>query len=138
MTDLPLFRVGEYCEFSKTITESDVSLFAGITGDFHPLHINQAYVESLGKKKREAHVALLSGLINNVLCNQLPGQQFALLRQQIEYLHPVSIGDTVTITVEVKSWLPEKRLLTLRFACRNQNSEEVIAGEAVMIQQISV
>lgn len=126
-------KIDQYYSFSKTITSSDISLFAGISSDFHPEHINLEYVKTLGYKKQIVQEAILTGIINSVLKNQLPGKNFKLISQQLEYLYPVFEGDTITAKVKVKNWLPEKRLVTLHLTCNNQSEKEVITGEAVMI-----
>lgn len=129
------FRIEQNNSFKKTISRSDISLFAGITGDFHPDHINVEYRKEKGTSNLLCHQGILVGMLNSVLRNQLPGDNFNLLRQQVEYLYPVFEGDTVEVFVEIKNWLPEKRLMILRLACYNQEKKEVITGEAVMICQ---
>ena len=66
-------ELGQSAQFSKTISESDVYLYAGITGDFNPAHINQAYAENTAFKTRIAHGMLTAGFISNLLGTQLPG-----------------------------------------------------------------
>jgi 3-hydroxybutyryl-CoA dehydratase len=128
-------KIDQSVSFSKTIMSSDISLFAGISSDFHPEHTNLEYVKALGFQKQFVHEAILNGIINSVLKNQLPGKNFILVSQQLEYLNPVFEGDTITARVVIKNWLPEKRLVTLHLACNNQYQKEVITGEAVMIAQ---
>jgi len=127
--------VGEKFHFSKTINESDVSLFSGLVADFHPMHVN---AEVAGKSKlgqRSAQSAILIGLVNGVLRNHLPGANFIILRQQIEFLKPVLIGDTVTVKVEVLRWSPEKRLVTMKMDCFNQSGLDLMTGEAVLLHE---
>ncbi len=69
-------KIDQNYSFSKTITSSDVSLFAGISSDFHPKHINLEYVKTMGLGKQLVHEAILTGIINSVLKNQLPGNNF--------------------------------------------------------------
>ncbi len=129
------FRIDQNASFKKTISRSDISLFAGISGDFHADHINVEHVKEKGSGNLITHQGILVGMLNAVLRNQLPGSKFDLLRQQVEYLYPVYEGDTVEVYVEIKNWLPEKRLMILRLACYNQDRREVITGEAAMIYQ---
>jgi 3-hydroxybutyryl-CoA dehydratase len=135
MAEILNFRIEQNASFRKTISRSDISLFAGISGDFHPDHINVEYRKEKGSTNLLTHQGILVGLLNSVLRNQLPGNNFNLLRQQVEYLYPVYEGETVEACVEIKNWLPEKRLMILRLACYNQDKKEVITGEAVMIYQ---
>jgi len=135
MVEINNFRIDQSFCLSKTITNCEISLFAGISGDFHSEHTDIEYVKQKGFVKQVAHEAISVGIINSVLRNQLPGKNFNLLRQQVEYLAPVFEGDTVTAEVKIRNWQPEKRLVTLRLACFNQFKEEVITGEAIMIFQ---
>lgn len=127
--------VGEMSHFSKTINESDINLFSGIVGDFHPLHVNAEIANQSKNGKRLAQSALIIGLVNGVLRNQLPGKNFNILRQQIEFLKPVLLGDTVTVKVEVLSWSPEKRLVTMKMDCFNQAGNDLMTGETVLIHE---
>lgn len=126
-------NIGEKAQFSKTINESDISVFSGLVADFHPMHVNAIYAAESKKGNRTAHSAILIGLANGVLRNQLPGKNFQILRQQLEYLDPVKIGDTVTVRVEVVNWSSEKRIITMKMDCYNQNNKDLMTGETIMI-----
>ncbi|HEY9086663.1 MAG TPA: MaoC family dehydratase [Anaerolineaceae bacterium] len=127
------FEIGDSSRFSKTITESDVSTYAGLVGDFHPLHVDAEYARKSRYGRRTAPAMLVAGLIGTVLHNHLPGQCSVELSQRIECLAPVFIGDTVTARVEVINWQPEKRLLTLQTECFNQENLQVITGQAAFM-----
>lgn len=137
MSEIFQFRIGQNDSIFKTFTHSDIALFSGISADFHPTHLNLEHVKTLGYKQQIIQEAILIGLINSVLKNQLPGRKFSLLRQQVEYLFPVFVGDTIEAKVEIINWLPEKRIMTLRLTCSNQSGKEIITGEAVMIHQVN-
>lgn len=124
--------VGERAEFTKTISESDVYLYAGVTGDLNPAHINQEYAKKTFFKTRIAHGMLLGGLISAVLGNRLPGPGTVYVRQSMEFLAPVRIGDTVTASVEVIEILEESRRVKLRTMCVDQNGVTVLDGEALV------
>jgi len=124
---------GSRASFAKTITEADVTTLAGVTGDFNPLHVDAEFARRTRYHQRTAHPMLASGLISAVLNTRLPGPGTICLSQQIEYLGPIFIGDTITAEVEVTSWLPEKNLITLRTTCSNQDARQVITGQAVMM-----
>jgi len=126
------FRVGDRQSFSKTITESDISSYAGVTGDFHPMHVDDEYARKSRFGRRTAHRLLAGGLIASVLSTRLPGPAADLLSFQLEFLAPVFIGDTVTAWVEVTAWQPTKRLITLRTDCTNQDGQQVVTGQAVL------
>jgi len=94
-------QVGDVAEFAKTISETDIYLYAGITGDFNPAHVNEAYAKNTFFKTRIAHGMLTAGLISAVIANQLPGPGTIYLKQELNFLAPVHMGDTITGRVEV-------------------------------------
>jgi 3-hydroxybutyryl-CoA dehydratase len=124
--------LGQSAQFSKTISESDVYLYAGITGDFNPAHINQAYAEKTRFKTRIAHGMLTAGFISNLLGTQLPGPGTIYLQQTLNFKAPVVFGDTVTATVEVIEILIEKKRVRLKTICTNQEGTVVLDGEAIV------
>ena len=125
-------KVGQQASFSKTVAESDVYLFAGISGDFNPAHINQAYAEQTAFKTRIAHGMLAAGFISNVLGNQLPGPGTIYISQSLNFLAPVAIGDTITATAEVIALDMDKKRARLKTLCTNQDDREVLVGEALV------
>jgi len=125
-------KVGDTAEFSKTVTETDIYLYAGITGDFNPAHVNEAYAKNTFFKTRIAHGMLTAGFISAVLANQLPGPGTIYLKQELSFLAPVRIGDTITARVEVLELIPEKNRVRLKTACINQNGVVVLTGESLM------
>ncbi|MDD5368367.1 MAG: MaoC family dehydratase [Anaerolineaceae bacterium] len=137
MTGLPVghpdMQVGQRATFSKTLTEADVSAYAGLVADFNPHHVDAEYARRSKFGQRTVHEMLTGGLISSVLSNKLPGPGSVYVNQQLEFLAPVFIGDTVTAVVEVTAWQPEKRLITLKTECINQEGRQVITGQAVLI-----
>ncbi len=124
--------IGEKSVFEKTISESDVYLFAGITGDMNPAHINEEYAAKTAFKGRIAHGILVTGFISTVLAMQLPGPGAIYISQQVKFLAPVHIGDTVRAEVEVIDINLEKNRVTLRTCCYNQEGVQLIEGEALV------
>ncbi|MGQ9653042.1 MAG: MaoC family dehydratase [Thermodesulfobacteriota bacterium] len=122
--------VGDAAEFSKTITEADVVLFAGVTGDLNPAHMDQVWAEGTRFGGRIAHGMLSAGLISAVLGMQLPGPGTIYLSQELRFLAPVRIGDTVTARVEVEEVIKGKNRVRLRTTCRNQEGTQVVDGVA--------
>ena len=125
-------KVGQQASFSKTVAESDVYLFAGISGDFNPAHINQAYAEQTAFKTRIAHGMLAAGFISTVLGNQLPGPGTIYISQSLNFLAPVAIGDTITAMAEVVELNMDKKRARLKTVCTNQDGREVLVGEALV------
>lgn len=129
---LDMLQVGDAAEFSKTVSESDIYLYAGITGDFNPAHVNEAYAKKTYFKTRIAHGMLAAGFISAILGTQLPGPGTIYMKQELSFLAPVRIGDTITARVEVTEIIKEKKQVKLRTTCSNQEGELVLDGEAVV------
>ncbi len=125
-------KVGDSAEFGKTISESDIYLYAGITGDFNPAHVNEVYAQKTFFKTRIAHGMLTAGLISAVIANRLPGPGTVYIRQELEFLAPVRMGDTITARVEVAEVLAEKRRIRLKTTCTNQQGTVVLDGQAIV------
>lgn len=127
------FTVGQKATWTRTITEADVNAFAGITGDFNPLHVDSEFASRSRFRERIAHGMLTAGVISAVLGMRLPGPGGIFLSQTLKFLKPVRLGDTITAEAEVLSYRPDKRILTLRTICTNQRGEAVVDGEATML-----
>jgi 3-hydroxybutyryl-CoA dehydratase len=125
-------KVGDTAEFSKTVSESDVYLYAGITGDLNPAHINETYAKDTFFKTRIAHGMLTAGFISRILGMQLPGPGTIYMRQSLNFLAPVRFGDTITAFVEVIDVNAEKNRLRLKTTCTNQEGTVVLDGEAMV------
>ncbi|HAO21763.1 MAG: enoyl-CoA hydratase [Desulfobacteraceae bacterium IS3] len=125
-------KVGDSAEFGKTVSESDIYLYAGITGDFNPAHINEAYAQKTFFKTRIAHGMLTAGFISAILANQLPGPGTIYIKQELKFLAPVRIGDTITAKVEVIEVIAEKNRLRVKTTCTNQEGTQVLDGEALV------
>jgi len=125
-------EVGQKASFSKTVTEADIVLFAGVTGDLNPVHINEAWASTSFFKGRIAHGMLSAGFISSILGTQLPGPGTIYLKQTLEFTAPVRIGDTITAEVEVVEKM-EKNRLRLKTTCTNQDGKDVTHGEALVM-----
>ncbi|HYZ34176.1 MAG TPA: MaoC family dehydratase [Crenalkalicoccus sp.] len=121
--------VGLTASFGKTITEADIVLFAAVTGDTNPMHLNEEYAREGIFKARIAHGMLAAGLITKVLGTQLPGPGTIYLSQTLKFRRPVHIGDTVTARVEVTALHPERHRATLSTVC-TVGGQPVMEGEA--------
>ena len=125
--------VGQSASFTKTITESDVYTFAGLSGDLNPAHINEEYAKGTRFGGRIAHGMLSAGLISAVIGMQLPGPGTIYMGQTLKFLSPVRIGDTVTATVKVTSIDEQRRRAVLETTCTNQKGTLLISGEAKVL-----
>lgn len=128
-------QIGDKEYFTKTITESDVYLFAGITGDYNPAHVNEEYAKGTPFKSRIAHGMLSAGFISTVLGTKLPGPGSIYLSQEVAFKKPVYIGDTVTAEVEIMNIIDKNKFHIMEFktTCYNQNEEIVTEGVAKVI-----
>jgi 3-hydroxybutyryl-CoA dehydratase len=125
-------QVGDRAGFSKTVSESDVYLFAGITGDFNPAHVNEAYARNTFFKTRIVHGMLSASFISTVIGTMLPGPGTVYMRQEVSFLAPVKIGDTITAVVEVAEIMADQKRVRLKTYCTNQEDKTVVDGEALV------
>ncbi len=126
-------RIGDRASISKTITEADLIMFAGISFDHNPLHMNKEFAKTTRFGERIVHGLLTASLISAVLGTKLPGPGSIYLSQTFKFLKPVKIGDTITAAAEVLDYNQEKRLITLQTDCLNQHGTKVIEGEALLL-----
>ncbi len=124
---------GDSASFSKTITESDVVLFAGVSGDFNPAHVDEESAKNGVFGQRVAHGMLSASFISAVLGTRFPGPGTIYLSQQLKFVKPVFIGDTITATVTAVEQISEKNRLKLHTIVTKQDSTVVIDGEAIVI-----
>ena len=128
-------RIGMFEEVVKTITEADIVNYAGLSLDINPIHLNNEYAKDSIFKERIAHGMLTSGLISAVLGTKLPGEGSIYLSQTLKFISPVKIGDTITAKAEIIDINPEKKIITIKTTCINQNKNIVIDGEAKVLKK---
>ncbi len=124
-------QIGMSASIAKTVTEADIVLFAGVSTDVNPMHLNEEWAKTTQFGGRIAHGMLSAGFISAVLANKLPGPGTVYMSQTLKFRAPVRIGDTVTATVTVREIVVEKRRCTLDTVC-TVNGKTVIEGESVM------
>nr|MDO8112962.1 MaoC family dehydratase [Candidatus Sigynarchaeota archaeon] len=131
------FKIGDKAYHSKTITEADITLFAGISGDFNPLHVNETYAKSTQFGRRVAHGGLSFTLISCLLGMKLPGPGTLHVSQKLDFRKPVFAGDTLTAEAEVIDKFTKKegklKFLKIKTNVYNQDNVAVTEGEAVVI-----
>lgn len=123
-------KIGDQASVTKTVTETDVYLFAGITGDLNPAHIDEVSAGQSRFGGRIAHGILGAGFISAVLGMKLPGPGTIYMGQELKFTRPVYIGDTITATCTVNEIKAEKNIVKLETVCTNQSGEVVITGMA--------
>ncbi|KAA0676717.1 MaoC family dehydratase [Roseomonas genomospecies 6] len=124
--------VGMTASFAKTVTEADIVLFAGISGDTNPVHLNQEYASGTMFQGRIAHGMLSVSFISAVLGTKLPGPGAIYMGQTLRFKAPVRAGDTVTARATVTEVIPEKRRVIVRTVC-TVGETVVIEGEATLM-----
>jgi 3-hydroxybutyryl-CoA dehydratase len=126
-------KVGDAEEFAKTVTDADVVLFAGVTGDLNPAHLNEPFAAGTFFKGRIAHGMLSAGFISAVIGTKLPGPGAIYMSQSLRFTAPVRIGDTITARAEVIEVIEEKNRVKLSTTCTNQDGTVVLDGEALVM-----
>jgi 3-hydroxybutyryl-CoA dehydratase len=126
-------QIGEEASFTKTITETDVYLFAGISGDFNPMHVNEEFAKTTPFKTRIAHGALPQSLIAPVLGTKLPGLGTVAVEISCRFKAPTFFGDTITAKAKVSEKMEKKRWVRMALIWTNQRGETIAEGEAVVI-----
>ena len=135
--DVPFvaIKVGDKASMSKTVSEYDIYTYAGLTGDFNPVHVNAEFAKTSMFKERIAHGMLSAGFISAVLGTSLPGANTIYMGQELSFKAAVKIGDTVTATVEVIEKIEAKNRLILRTFVTNQHGTIVIDGKATVMKK---
>ncbi|WP_288842140.1 MaoC family dehydratase [uncultured Deefgea sp.] len=123
--------VGDSDEFRKTLTETDVVLFAGLSGDNNPMHIDEEFASQTQFAGRIAHGMLTASLISTVIGTKLPGPGCIYMGQNLRFVKPVRIGDTVTARVTVLEIQLEKQRVKLLTECWVKG-EVVLTGDALV------
>ncbi len=130
--DIEDLKAGMCASFAKTITEADIVLFAGASGDNNAMHINEEFARGTDFKGRIAHGMLTASVISAAIAGRLPGPGTVYLGQTLRFKAPVRPGDTVHATVTVKELIPAKRRVSLETICR-VGDRIVIEGEALVM-----
>jgi 3-hydroxybutyryl-CoA dehydratase len=125
-------EVGDAAESRKTVSETDVYLFAGVTGDFNPLHVDEVYAKGTPFGSRVAHGPLTLGLCAGLLGTELPGLGTIAISNYVEYKAPVYIGDTIAVRVEVAELDSERGRATMAITWTNQDATVVATGSMVV------
>ncbi len=125
--------IGDTASFTKTMSETDIYLFAGITGDLNPAHVDAVTAADGMFKQRIAHGMLSGSFISTVLAMKLPGPGTIYLGQELSFRGPVFIGDTITAKVECTEKLEQRKWLKFKTTVTNQDGKLVVDGNATVI-----
>lgn len=125
-------KEGQTASFGKTITESDIYTFAGVSGDLNPVHVNEEFAKTTMFKSRIAHGMIGASFISAVLGTKLPGPGCIYIKQELKFKAPVKLGDTLIAKVTIKKLIPEKKFVECETVCL-VGDKKVIDGEAVVM-----
>ena len=127
-------KAGDTAELTKTVSDADIAKFAEVTGDYQPLHLDDAHAAKTRFKRRIAHGMLSAGFISAALGTKLaPHATVVYLSQSLRFRLPVYPGDTITARIAVTAIDAEKRFVTCSTECVNQSGETVLTGEALVL-----
>lgn len=128
-------RVGETAEFRKTVGEYDIAAFAGLSGDFAPLHVDAEFMAATPYGQRIAHGALLVAYMSAAAsryCARLRGLTVSYGYDRIRFVRPVFIGDTVRVRYEVSEVDPQDQRIHAQITCTNQRGEVVAVATHIL------
>ena len=126
-------EIGLSESFTKTVTESDANLFAGITGDLNPLHVDEEYAKQTAFKSRIAHGGLVECLIAPVLGTKLPGLGTVAVEITCRWMAPTFPGDTILAKAKVIEKIEAKRWIRMAVTWTNHRNETVAQGQVLVI-----
>ena len=135
LTNIPYadIQLGQTATYSSTIGDTEVQLFAAVSGDVNPLHLDQAYAETTPFGERIAHGMLTGGLISAAIAMELPGPGTVYRSQSLKFRAPVKLGDTLTVRLEVTHKQDRGPAVTLDCKVYNQHDKLVASGTADVI-----
>lgn len=126
-------RIGQGAEREFLVTEDMGRKFAGLTGDFNPLHLDGEYAGQTAFKGKIAHGMLVAGFISGVIGNDFPGKGSIYMKQDLSFLRPVRYGDVIRVRVEAAGIDDAESRVELKTDCYNGRGEKVISGTALVM-----
>ena len=135
LTNVPAgtIKVGDRTSYSKTCTFEDIQLFAKVSGDVNPVHLDEDFARQTQFGQRIAHGMYTAGLVSAAVGLQLPGPGTIYLSQDIKFSAPVFVDDTITVELEVVSVREDKPIVMLEIVCKNQKNKVVASGKATVL-----
>ncbi len=135
LTNTPIQEIslGQTAEYSKTCTLEDIQLFAKVSGDVNPVHLDDAFAKTTPFGQIIAHGMYTGALVSAALALELPGPGTIYMGQDIKFKAPVFVGDTIKVTLEVEKIREDKAIVTLKCICTNQAGKVVAQGTATVM-----
>ena len=126
-------KVGDNASVTRCFSQEDVALFAEISGDYNPIHLDEEYAAASIFGQLIVHGMLVASLFSGLIGEQLPGRGSIYLSQNVSFKAPVLIDQEVTATVEITNIREDKPIITLQTTCRNAGGKIVVKGDAVVL-----
>lgn len=126
-------EIGQRFSVERTVSEEDILLFAKLSGDLNPVHLDEQYAKTTPFGGRIAHGMLTAAFISAALAQHLPGPGAIYRNQSLRFRAPVRIGDTLTITIEVLDKRARNHMLTVSTTVINQHGDTIVTGEGSAI-----
>ena len=125
--------LGQSAEYSKAVTEADIQMFAAVSGDVNPLHLDPEFAAGTRFGERIAHGMLTASFISAALAMELPGPGCIFMEQSLKFRLPVKIGDVITVKLTVTDMQARRKTLTLDCKAYNQEDKLVLTGTSLVI-----
>lgn len=125
--------LGQSAEYSKAVTEADIQMFAAVSGDVNPLHLDPEFAAGTRFGERIAHGMLTASFISAALAMELPGPGCIFMEQSLKFRLPVKIGDVITVKLTVTEMQARRKTLTLDCKAYNQEDKLVLTGTSLVI-----
>lgn len=125
--------VGDTASRTHTFTDADVRAFAALTGDFNPVHVDDEAAARSRFGKRVAHGMLVASLFSALFGTELPGEGAVYLKQELKFVKPVFIGDTVTARVTLLERIEEKNRVLFETVAENADGAVLLTGQALLL-----
>ena len=125
--------IGQTAVYSKAVEERDLQLFAAVSGDLNPVHLDAAYAATTAFGERIAHGMLTASFISAALAMELPGPGCIFMEQSLKFRLPVKIGDVITVKLTVTEMQARRKTLTMDCKAYNQHEKLVLTGTSVVI-----
>ena len=126
-------KIGDSESYERTVTEADVVMFGGVSGDLNPAHFNEMYAKDTMFKGRIVHGMLTASYFSTILGTLLPGPGTIYLGQELKFTKPVRVQDTIKAVATVTEVIEEKNIIKLETIAYNQQGEVVIRGSATVM-----
>ena len=125
-------KIGDTAYFAKTISESDVNMYAGVTGDVNPMIVDEEFAKKTKYGRRIAHGMLIASFFSNIVGTKLPGPGTMHKSYKVRFLKPVFIGDSIETKVEVVQVCTDTNTVEVQVECINQDGEKVLEGQGLV------